>query len=66
MSGRKRDDSPNPDFNRPAPPEDHPDARKARLFRWHSLQGTMGIYYELFPEDRPAEPEPAPSRGHSR
>jgi hypothetical protein len=60
MNTRKEeDDSPNPDFNRPSPPE-HPDARKARLFAWHSARGSMGMYYDLYPEDCPPLPEPKP------
>jgi hypothetical protein len=67
MTG-KQDDSPNPDFNRPLPPE-HPDARKARLHAWHSACGSLGTYYDLYPEDRPAQPDPKPEpkpRGRSR
>jgi hypothetical protein len=67
MSDRKQDDSPNPDFNRPLPRE-HPDATKVRLFRWHQARGSLGTYYDLYPEDRPAQPDPTPSppRGRSR
>jgi hypothetical protein len=65
MSIRKEyDDSLNPDFIRPAPPED-PAARKARLHAWHIARGTLGIYYDLYPEDRPAEPKPL-SHGRGR
>jgi hypothetical protein len=63
MSTRKEDDdSPNPDFNRPSPPESR-EARKARLFQWHYNRGTMEMYYDMFPEDRPPkrEPEPEPT-----
>jgi hypothetical protein len=61
------ENSPNPKPFRPDLPE-HPDARKARLFRWHYARGSMGIYYDLYPEDRPAapEPRPIPTRGRSR
>jgi hypothetical protein len=47
---------------------EHPAAAKARLFAWHYAKGTMGIYYNLYPEDRPAEPEPRPTapRGRER
>jgi len=67
MSARKDDDSPNADFIRPNPAE-HPAVAKARLFRWHYANGTMGLYYELYPEDRPPEPEPRLERppGRSR
>jgi hypothetical protein len=67
MPVRKEDDSPNPDFNRPHPPE-HPAVAKARLFQWHFARGSMGIYYDLYPEDRvpKPEPKPAPPRGRSR
>jgi hypothetical protein len=59
--------SPNPKPFSPNPAE-HPAAAKARLFRWHYGRGTMGTYYDLFPEDRPAEPEPRPTspRGRER
>jgi hypothetical protein len=67
MSARNEDDSPNPDFNRPSPAE-QPAVAKARLFQWHYARGTMGIYYDLYPEDCPAapEPQPAPPRGRER
>ena len=69
MSTRKEDDdSPNPDFNRPSPPQSAA-AEKRRLFQWHSARGSMGTYYDLFPEDRPPkrEPEPAPApKQHGR
>jgi hypothetical protein len=62
------DKSPNPKPFRPDPPE-HPAARKARLFQWHYAKGTMGMYYDMYPEDRPPEREPVPApqpRGRSR
>jgi hypothetical protein len=70
---KERDDeleheqSPNPKPFKPSPPED-PDVTKARLFAWHQARGTMGLYYDLYPEDRPAESEPCPTppRGYSR
>jgi hypothetical protein len=59
--------SPNPRPFKPNPTE-HPAAVKARLFRWHYTRGTMGIYYDLYPEDRPVKPEPRPTspRGRER
>jgi hypothetical protein len=59
--------SPNPKPFKPNPAEHH-DVAKARLFAWHYARGTMGIYYDLYPEDRPAEPEPrlTPPRGQER
>jgi hypothetical protein len=69
--GTERDDefeqSPNPELFKPHPAE-HPAAAKARLFAWHYARGSMGTYYDLYPEDRPAEAEPHParSRGQSR
>jgi hypothetical protein len=59
--------SPNPKPFRPNLPE-HPDVVKARLFQWHYARGTMGLYYDLYPEDRPAapEPRPRPPRGEGR
>ena len=63
---RAGEKSPNPEPFRPNPAE-HPAAAKARLFAWHYAKGTMGIYYDLYPEDRPAEPEPrATPRGRER
>jgi hypothetical protein len=61
------DKSPNPTPFRPNPAE-HPAAVKARLFAWHYARGTMGIYYDLYPEDCLAEPEPRPisPRGQER
>jgi hypothetical protein len=61
------DQSPNPRPFKPSPAE-HPDVAKARLFQWHYARGTMGIYYDLYPEDRPAELEPrsTPPRGRER
>lgn len=57
--------SPNPNPFKPNPPE-HPAVAKARLFQWHYVRGTMGIYYDLYPEDRPAAPEPRPTLPRGR
>jgi hypothetical protein len=65
MTARNEDDySPNPDFNRPSPAESAA-AAKGRLFQWHSARGTMGIYYDLYPEDRIPQPEPS-AKPHGR
>jgi hypothetical protein len=57
--------SPNPKPFRPSPAE-HPAAAKARLFAWHDARGTMGTYYDLYPEDRLAEPELRATPPHGR
>jgi hypothetical protein len=59
--------SPNPRPFKPNRPE-HPAVTKARLFRLHSARGSMGTYYDLYPEDRLPEREPklTPSQGRSR
>lgn len=49
--------SPNPEPFKPNPAE-HSAVAKAQLFAWHYARGTMSLYYDLFPEDRPAAPEP--------
>ena len=61
------ENSPNPNPFKPNPVE-HPAVAKARLFQWHYVRGTIGIYYDLYPEDRPAasEPRPTPPRGRTR
>jgi len=67
MNDRRKPHRPaGPDPVLPDPPEDE-DVRKARLFRWHSARGTMGLFWDLYPEDRPPpeEPKPAP-RQHDR
>lgn len=48
---REREYSPNPDFNRPV--REHPEATRARLYDYHRRSGTLEMYYEMYPSDRP-------------
>jgi hypothetical protein len=48
---REKEYSPNPDFNRPI--NEHPEATRARLHDYHRRAGTLGTYYEMYPDDRP-------------
>jgi hypothetical protein len=63
----EHEQSPNPKPFKPSLAE-HPHVTKARLFAWHYARGTLGLYYDLCPEDHPAEPEPYPTppQGRSR
>jgi len=49
---REREYSPNPDYVRSAPRE-HPDAERSRLYQYHRAAGTMELYFEMYPLDRP-------------
>lgn len=43
--------------------EERATAEKARLYLVHKAHGSLGIYYLLYPEDRPAPPR---ERGRDR
>jgi hypothetical protein len=49
--------SANPEHNRPI--REDQEALRARLFMWHQARGTLGLFYELYPDQRPIEQEPA-------
>jgi hypothetical protein len=47
----EQDDSPNPPFVIGKPDNEHPDARRARLYQHHKRNGTLGVFYEMYPRD---------------
>ena len=52
---REREYSPNPDFN--GPKRVSLEAQKVASFEHHKNAGSLGTYYDLYPEDRPVERE---------
>ena len=37
-----------------------PERERLRLYFYHKNAGTLDVYYQLYPLDRPVEPEPRP------
>lgn len=64
MSEQKKPESENPPHNLRVGPD--PGAERARLYAWHKARGSLGMFYDLYPEMRPAEPEPGPARAGGR
>ncbi len=54
-----------PDSKKP-PLHEHPDDARVRLYWWHKRAGTLGIYYYMYPEDRPPDVEAEPPRTGGR
>jgi hypothetical protein len=50
-----------------APDQEKPEAVKARLYQEHKARGTLGTFYDLYPDARPRElPNYKPPRERSR
>jgi hypothetical protein len=58
----------NPEHNAPLVPEEQRNLmERARLYELHKAHGSLGVFYDLYPEMRPTpEPEPEQKRGRSR
>jgi hypothetical protein len=54
-----------PDSKKP-PLYEQPDDMRARLYHWHKRSGTLGIFYSLYPLERPPDSEPTPPRSSGR
>ena len=57
-----RKDDPEKSINPPHNPIDHekPERERLRLYYYHKNAGTLGVYYEQYPEYRPPGREPQP------
>lgn len=61
--------SQNPDHNRPKDPDGPAGGAaklKLELYGWHKQHGTLGVFYELYPEARPVERGPGDRGGRER